>query len=238
MFGIFDRLRQREIARIETAEEQYHRLCREIVNGEEPDEAKVEKVITAVGKTVRDLRVDVERIAHRRRLKTEADAADKIRSELAVLESAFAARQTEMQRLQDAFNGEARMFLDRREALSRQRDECLKAKRRLLETAPQHIQDRIEELGRTAQPIRENLEKQSEFARTLRREIEARDKDIAELQRQIGGDPTKYPIHARNQSDAKFRLMQTEQVIADQEAQLKPILDAIAKLEQQRYEVE
>jgi hypothetical protein len=99
--AFFEKLVGLQQQKTQTATASYRDLVAGIATGEEPNPAEVERLLSETGKSVDDLRNDVENYQHRMELKARIAAAPKLQSELRALDQKIAAADQALKAAED-----------------------------------------------------------------------------------------------------------------------------------------
>lgn len=146
---LFDRIFKAQKQRGESRACDYRSLIAEIASGTEPQGDRLDQILTASGKSVEQLRADVELHQQRRAWREQYDALPKLNEETATIERQIADAEMAFEAARAQFHAATNPLHARLRQLQEERNQAETAQARLEETCPhvelvtelQHVRD-------------------------------------------------------------------------------------------------
>lgn len=133
---VFDRIFKAQQQREESRARDYRSLVTEIASGTEPQADRLDQILTASGKSVEQLRADVELHQQRRAWREQYDALPRLDDEQAALERQIADAEKAFEAARAQFHAAINPLHARLRQVQEERTQAEAAKARLQETCP------------------------------------------------------------------------------------------------------
>ena len=220
--ALFDRIFKARKQRDESRAGDYRSLVAEIANGTEPQGDRLDEILTASGKSVEQLRADVELHQQRLAWREQYDALPKLNQEKAVLEQQIAEAEKTLEAAQQQYDAVTGPLYARLREVQEARKQAEAARLRLQETCP--YGDVVAELQNVRHEQRDAHNRRMKLDLGIReaREVSESDREEAE--------------HAGRESRAEAYLERAEQLDAERavmEAELPAAVHKVETLAQQ-----
>jgi chromosome segregation ATPase len=225
--AFFERLVGLQQQKTQTATVSYRELVAGIATGEEPNPAEVERLLSEAGKSVEDLRKDVETYQHRMELKAAVAAVPNLQTERHTLDEQIAAADRALQVAEDLHDEATSPLYIRRQQVVAAINEAERARHKLVATCDD------------PDLLREKEELEAEILKVHHRRLEQRERENfmdnnASRERQ-NAQCESWPVEADRRLDV------AQQYQANGDATRRAIKDLdkeLRKLEKRREEVE
>jgi len=225
--AFFEKLVGLQQQKTQTATASYRELVAGIATGEEPNPAEVERLLSETGKSVDDLRKDVETYQQRMELKAAVAAAPDLQTERQTLDEQIAAADRALKAAEDLHDETTQPLYFRRQQVIAAINEAERARHKLVATC-----DDPDLLG-------EKEELEAEILKVHQRRLEQRERENfmdtnASRERQ-NAQCESWPVEA----DRRLEVAQQYQANGDATRRtIKDLDKELRKLEKRREEVE
>ena len=134
--NVFDRIFKAQKQREESRARDYRSIVAEIASGTEPQVDRLDQILTASGKSVEQLRADVELHQQRRAWREQYDALPKLTEQTATIERQIADAEKAFEAARAQFHAATNPLHARLRQVQEERNQAEAAKARLQDTCP------------------------------------------------------------------------------------------------------
>jgi hypothetical protein len=225
--AFFEKLVGLQQQKTQTATASYRELIAGIATGEEPNPAEVERLLGETGKSVDDLRKDVETYQHRMELKAAVAAVPSLQIERQTLDEQIAAADRALKAAEDLHDETTQPLYFRRQQVITAINEAERARHRLVATCDD------------PDLLREKEELEAEILKVHQRRLEQRERENfmdtnASRERQ-NAQCESWPVEA----DRRLEVAQQYQANGDATRRaIKDLDKELRKLEKRREEMD
>lgn len=178
--NVFDRIFKAQKQREESRARDYRSLVAEIAGGKEPQADRLDQILVACGKSVEQLRADVELYQQRRAWREQYDALPRLNEEKAAIERQIADAEKTFEVARQQFDAAANPLRARLRQVQEARNQAEAAKARLQETCP--FGELVAELQQVRDQHREAHNRHIKLDLGIKEAREAAESDRAEAE--------------------------------------------------------
>lgn len=229
------RLRSREAAAVETAQQKMKRFAVDVGHGQEPDEEELLDTLRQLDMTVEEFEKLANTIAHRVEQKALMDKEPAIQAEIDKVERMFDAQIAEFERVKTKYEEQSKAYREALAPLQEKLSQSQQARVKLYQSAPRGIMEQKEMCGRRNYELQQRITMLREHVQRNTPIVAAQKERLARARR--SGDEDIISQEERQLDQDEHLLAEQVGQLEKAEAERKAIQEKMRELDAESLEV-